>query len=160
MKTLKTSFEDSALEAFEAYAQSLKMSPSEVLGQLTQELVNSSSSHQMPVMGRKGQNVSEAYYAESIRLLSFLKVSMVRLLSDQATKNSQDIASAVEELEGMADALARRTLTSIRNGVKPSSLSLAADMGIDEEMAEEAAFSKKDESVLVENDVFEEEPNV
>ena len=148
MKTLKISFEDAALEAFEAYAESIKMSPSEVLGHLTQELVNSSSSLQMPVMGRKGQNVSKAYYAESIRLLAFLKVGMIRLLSDQATRNSQDISEMVTELEGMADSLAIATMTSIRNGVVPSSLSLATDMGVVEEMAEEEAVSRKDDSVL------------
>ena len=32
MKTLKLSFEDAALEAFEAYAASVKMSPAEILG--------------------------------------------------------------------------------------------------------------------------------
>ena len=38
MKTLKLSFEDAALEAFEAYAASIKMSPAEILGQLTQKI--------------------------------------------------------------------------------------------------------------------------
>jgi len=35
LKTLKLSFEDAALEAFEAYAASVKMSPAEILGEFT-----------------------------------------------------------------------------------------------------------------------------
>ena len=38
MKTLKLSFEDAALEAFEAYAASVKMSPAGILGQLPQKI--------------------------------------------------------------------------------------------------------------------------
>ena len=58
MKTLKLSFEDAALEAFEAYAASVKMSPAEILGHLVQDLVNASSSDPLAILGKTSRNVA------------------------------------------------------------------------------------------------------
>lgn len=148
MKTLKLSFEDSALEAFEAYAASIKMSPAEILGHLVQDLVNASSSDPLAILGQTSRNVADAYSIESLRLLCFIKTALLRTLLSQegSTKNGKDeaaLARLTADIQEQSDEEAQRLLTGIRKGEVATFAPLTPDEDVLQEMAEEEKLSQQ-----------------
>ena len=148
MKTLKLSFEDAALEAFEAYAASVKMSPAEILGHLVQDLVNASSSDPLAILGKTSRNVADAYPIESIRLLCFVKTALLRTLLSQggSTKNGKDeaaLARLTADIQRQSDEEAQILLTGIRKGEAAAFAPLPPDEDVLQEMAEEEKLSQQ-----------------
>ena len=148
MKTLKLSFEDAALEAFEAYAASVKMSPAEILGHLVQDLVNASSSDPLAILGKTSRNVADAYTIESIRLLCFVKTALLRtlLFQEGSTKNGKDNAALTHltaDIQKHSDEESQRLLTGIRKGAVATFAPLVPDEDVLHEMAEEEKLSQQ-----------------
>ena len=139
MKTFKLTFEDSALAAFETYAESVRMSIPEILATMSQDLVNSSSS--IPVKGRDVKAEMDNYFSESLKTPTFLKLAMIHLLSSSKS-NPGDTAVLVDELEKNATEMAGELLVSIRRGLATPSLPSAAAAELSEEFAVEEKMTE------------------